>query len=153
MSRSPWEKRIKQYESGAAIPASLVNMIKSAFNHPIMWESCRNKLLFEEHAIYQYGSGPGWSITPEQTTKCLKWLAQPKIMELFDDEQRVIIADFDKFTFEGIYPDMIGLHYTGDIVYRVHSKSGDWFDYSFNLWMSNDAGLRIYNTVVFAKEK
>ena len=48
---------------------------------------------------------------------------------------------------------MIGLRYTGDIVYRVHSKSGDWFDYSFNHWMGARAGLTVYNTAVFAKEK
>ena len=152
MSVKVWQKRIEQYQNGAPIPNSMINVIKSAFNQPIMFESRPERLLFEEHALYQYGSGPGWGITYEQIQKGLKWIRQPKIMKLFTDEQRLIIEDFDRFTFEGIHADMIGMRYTGDIVYRVHSASGDWFDYSFNPWMSAGAGLRIHNTVVFAKE-
>jgi hypothetical protein len=71
---------------------------------------------------------------------------------LLNEEQKRIVDDFDHFTFEGIYPGMERLHYTGDIVYRVHDKFGSRFDYSYKLWQQKPVDALIIYQTVFKQE-
>ena len=146
MSIKTWEKRCDAYDKGEPITNSLLNKLKSIFNQPIFLEGKPERMLLEERALYEYGDGPGWTITPEQTKKGLDWMAQPRILKKFsavcmphysmtrEVDLRPIIENFSHFTFEGIHPDMVGMRYTGELIYRVHAKDGSFFDYSASPW-------------------
>ena len=63
MSAKVWKKRIEAYNDGEPIKQSLITQIKSLFNRSFFTKSKEEVLLLEEVALYQYGRGPGWSIT------------------------------------------------------------------------------------------
>jgi len=134
MSIKVWEKRIASYDEGAPITNSLINQVRSIFNRSMMSQAHEVQLLMEEHALYQYGDGPGWSITPEQERKGLEWMKRSNVVKYFREKEKRIMADFDHFTFEGVLLGWEGLRQNADIVYRVWAKNGSYFDYTASPW-------------------
>ena len=134
MSIKVWEKRIASYDGGEPITNSLINQLRSIFNHSMMDRMNDAQCLLEEHALYQYGDGPGWSITPEQERKGREWMKRANVVKHFREKEKRILVDFDHFTFEGVLLSWEGLRQNADIVYRVWAKDGSYFDYTASPW-------------------
>lgn len=136
MSAKVWKKRIEAYNDGEPIKQSLITQIKSLFNRSFFTKSKEEVLLLEEVALYQYGRGPGWSITSEQALIGVRWLLRSNMQKYFDDTQKNILQKFDHFTYEGVRVGVSqsGLCQVAEPVYRVHAKDGSYFDYTASPW-------------------
>lgn len=134
MSVATWKKRITFYNDGEPITNSLINQLKSLFNHSFLVAAKPECVMLEEFALYEEGGGPGWAITPEQTPKSIEWMKRAAVKKHFASAHQHIIDDFDHFTFEGLFLGWEGMRQEANIVYRVHSKSHGFFDYTASPW-------------------
>lgn len=134
MSFATWKKRVAAYAAGAPITNSLINQLRSLFAHSFMVAAKPECAMLEDIVIYENGSGPNWAITPEQAEKGLKWMQRSNVNKHFASAHTRIIEDFDRFTFEGLLLGWEGMGQSANVVYRVHSKSHGFFDYTAPPW-------------------
>ena len=134
MSLKTWQKRVGQFNAGEPISNSLINALKFIFNRSMMSGAREEQGMLEEHVLYQYGEGPGWKITPEQTQKGLDWLKRSNVWRHLEGNCQNIVNEFERFTFEGVRLEWVGLRQSAELVYRVYGKSGSYFDYTASPW-------------------
>jgi hypothetical protein len=155
MSLKTWEARVSSYNEGTPIPNSLINALVNRLRiHMCMRKTPaqHDEICFlESTAIYQYGDGPAWRITDEQTQKGLAWLKRSSVRKYFGEDEARIIADFTEFSFEGVRLDWNGMRQDAAPVYRVHGANGEFFDYSATAWQQGSKNpfqiLRTYSSV------
>ena len=144
MSIKTWNKRISTYYDGVPIPKSLINALTAVFR------DTRGRFPKEVHerlaTVARYPMLPAWSITPEQTTQGLEWLRLSKIWRTLSRGDKAIVEDFHRFTFQGVFTEDQTRHpsfprVSARPVYRVHAKSGAWFDYASAPWQSGAYGV------------
>jgi hypothetical protein len=139
MSLKTWTKRVKTYDAGTPITNSLINALVSVFRRSIMVEPKEETMFLEQEVVYDYGNWLHWTITASQTAKGLDWLKRGAIKRKLTEhecgeELLSILDDFDRFTFEGVKLDWIGLRVDAAPVYRVWARDGRYFDYSAVAW-------------------
>lgn len=152
MSLKTWQKRVVSYNEGETITNSLINALVSKFRSCAFTrctEAETEEICYlESVALYQYGDGPAWSITEEQTRKGLAWLQRSSVRKHFSEAATRIIEEFSKFSFEGVQLDWNGMRVDAAPVYRVHAKDGSFFDYSATAWQQGSSNpFEILRTV------
>ena len=87
-----------------------------------------------------WNKGFQWNITGEQSIQGQEWLKRREVLKLMNETDRATFEDFDHFTFVGFHIKDISTPYFKRLnvrpVYRVHAKSGKWFDYASAPWQS-----------------
>lgn len=139
MSLKTWTKRFADYYDGAPISKSIINALCSVFR------DTRGRFPEEVHTKVEtvacYPMGRGWTVTPEQTVQGLGWSHRREIRRTLSESNKAITDDFDRFTFRGVFVEDCTTNpsfptFQARPVYRAHSTSGKWFDYTPAPWQS-----------------
>ena len=141
-----WSKRFEAYDMGMPITKGLIGSLRrivedvNTDNVPQ-----RSAAIMKTHYELTWNKGFGWQITPEQSEQGLNWLKRREVLKLLEEKDKAIVENFSHFTFVGF--DMIDtssafrLRLSVRPVYRVHSKTGAWFDYASAPWQSGAYGV------------
>jgi hypothetical protein len=130
-----WTKRLAAHKMGEPIEKAKINALNRRCG--TQWRpTAETELLtawFNKH--FGYGSFK-LTITGEQTTQGINWLKRRDVLKKLAPFCQQVVADFTKFTFQGIWTVSVNNHgmRRGVPVYRVYGKKGKWFDYYATAW-------------------
>ena len=127
-----WAKRFKAYDAGEPIPKGLIGSLKRIAGKQSAPAAIVQKVNYE----LVWNTAFEWKITQDQTLQGLGWLQRREIQKLMAPEDKAILEGFSHFTFKGFDLRLRNRWVVALPVYRVHSKSGAWFDYISTPWQS-----------------
>ena len=143
-----WTKRLEDFKAGLPVKESLFSAMCSNIRGRARVAPDTRQLLAKKLAYGTLGKKT-FTITPEQTVKGLSWLKRSAIYKHLDPAEKRVVDDFSHFSFPGILVQDRNYGMTdARPVYRVHAKSGHWFDYVANPWQSSLWGGKEPFTVI-----
>ena len=144
-----WTQRLEDFKAGLPVRESLFSAMCSTIRRSKIGAEDTQALLEKKLAYGALGKKT-FRITPEQSEKGIAWLRRRAIYKHLDPHEQKCVDDFSHFTFPGILVRERGAYGMTDArpVYRVHAKSGHWFDYVANPWQSSVWGDKEPFTVI-----